>query len=167
MFLKSHSLTALNSQFAISTYTCSVCFESRKGARCLQLACSHIFCRGCLEDFWKLFIQEGDVGKVGCPDPECVKAGREAGEEEVARIVTPEELVRWKWLRKKKALESDPHVIHCPLAFCQEPVPKPQGVDEESGWSRLRTCHACGHSFCSFCRRTWYVRLPPTSKINH
>jgi E3 ubiquitin-protein ligase RNF14 len=96
------------------------------------------------------------VSKVGCADPECVNAGREAGEEDVARIVTPEELRRWRWLRNKIALEKDPGVIHCPLSFCQASVPKPQGLgDEESGWSRLRICQSCGYSFCSFCKRTW------------
>jgi len=112
-----------------------------------------------LEDFWKLCIQEGDVGRVGCPDPECVNAGIEAGEEEVARIVTPDEVGRWRWLRNKKVLEKDPSVVHCPLSFCQAPVSKPQGVGEESGWSRLRTCQSCGYSFCSFCRRTWHGPL--------
>jgi E3 ubiquitin-protein ligase RNF14 len=109
-----------------------------------------------LEDFWKLCIQEGDVGRVGCPDPECVGARKEAEEEEVARIVTPDEVERWQWLREKRALEKDPTMLHCPLQFCQAAVPKPQSpVDDESGWSRLRTCQSCGFSFCSFCKRTW------------
>lgn len=50
-------------------------------------------------------IQEGDVGRVACPDPDCIKKGTEAGEEEVARVVTGDELARWKWLREKRAYE--------------------------------------------------------------
>ena len=50
-------------------------------------------------------IREGDVGRVGCPDPGCVKEHREATEEEVRRVVTEEEVLRWKWLRMKRALE--------------------------------------------------------------
>lgn len=100
------------------------------------------------------------MARVGCPDPECVKATREANEEEVVRVVTSEEVGRWKWLREKRELEKNPDVIHCPLSFCQTPVPKPQtDVGEESGWTRLRTCHACGYSFCSFCKKTWCVRF--------
>jgi len=95
------------------------------------------------------------VGRVGCPDPECVKAGKEAGEEDVARVVAPDDVERWKWLRNKKALERDPTIVHCPLSFCQAPVPKPQGIGEESSWSRLRICPSCGYSFCSFCSKTW------------
>ena len=70
-----------------------------------MLECEHVFCRSCLEDFWKLCIKEGDVGRVGCPDPECVKEHREAIEEEVRRVVTEEEVLRWRWLRTKRALE--------------------------------------------------------------
>lgn len=50
-------------------------------------------------------ITEGDVGRVGCPSPECVKERREAGEEEVRRAVTEEKVVRWKWLKRKRAIE--------------------------------------------------------------
>lgn len=50
-------------------------------------------------------IEEGDVGRVTCPDPECVKKGAEAVEEEVARVVTEVELQRWRWLREKRNLE--------------------------------------------------------------
>lgn len=50
-------------------------------------------------------VKEGEVGRVGCPDPECVKQKREANEEEVARVVDAEELVRWRWLREKAAME--------------------------------------------------------------
>ena len=45
------------------------------------------------------------MGRVGCPDPACVKDNREAEEEEVARVVTAEELARWRWLREKRDLE--------------------------------------------------------------
>ena len=45
------------------------------------------------------------MGRVGCPDPQCVKDGREANEEEVRRVVTEEQVRRWKWLRQKRAME--------------------------------------------------------------
>lgn len=103
------------------------------------------------------------MGRVGCPSPECVKEGREAGEEELRRAVTEDKIVRWKWLRRKRAVEQgmimscsfmsasltyflcmiDPTVIHCPMSVCQEPVPKATAADSEgSGWDRLRTCQS-------------------------
>ena len=48
---------------------------------------------------------EGDVARVGCLSPQCVKEGQEASEDEVRSVVTEDEVCRWKWLRKKKASE--------------------------------------------------------------
>ena len=50
-------------------------------------------------------ITEGDVDRVGCPDPECVKKKREADEEEVSRVVNDAEVRRWKWLKEKRAFD--------------------------------------------------------------
>ncbi|KAF9523724.1 hypothetical protein CPB83DRAFT_655759 [Crepidotus variabilis] len=148
-------------QFTQHSYSCSVCLTLLHGSKCLQLNCEHIFCRSCLEDFWKLRIKEGDVARVGCPDPECVKKATEASEEEVAKIVTEAELVRWRWLREKRAYEKDPTVVYCPIAGCQTPVPKPQDVDANSdiGWNRLRQCSRCKFNFCALCKRTWHGPL--------
>ncbi|OCH96590.1 RWD-domain-containing protein [Obba rivulosa] len=142
--------------FCQNSYECQICLSSIKGARCILLSCSHVFCRACLENFWKLCIAEGDIGRVGCPDPQCVKALSEANEEEVRRVVTDEEVRRWKWLREKRMVEKDPTVVHCPMSFCQHPVPKAPNVEEGSGWERLRTCPQCSYSFCSYCKRTWH-----------
>lgn len=43
------------------------------------------------------------MGKVGCAEPGCVK---EARVDEVARVVTEEEVRRWKWLREKRMNEN-------------------------------------------------------------
>lgn len=45
------------------------------------------------------------MDRVGCPDPGCVKQGTKASEEDVRRVVSSEEVKRWRWLRDKKELE--------------------------------------------------------------
>ncbi|KAJ2928966.1 hypothetical protein H1R20_g8231, partial [Candolleomyces eurysporus] len=112
-------------------------------------------------DFWGMCIEEGDVGRVGCPDPDCVKEKREANEEEVARIVSDAEVQRWRWLREKRDLERDPRIIHCPVEVCQAAVKPPANEDPESGWARFRQCPKCMFSFCAFCRRTWHGPISP------
>ena len=134
---------------------------------------------------WGLHVQEGEISHVGCPEPGCGKTNpkgadglREATEDEVRAVLSENELGRWKWLQKKRDLERDPTMIHCPMEYCQEPVSKPlsdpsripSSDDDESGWARLRTCTACGYSFCAFCRRTWYVlthRPCPSESANY
>lgn len=155
-------------QFAHGSFLCAICLSERKGAHCLALSCGHVFCKACLVDMWGLHVREGQVSQVGCPEHDCGKTNakdanslREATEDEVRAVLSENELDRWKWLRKKRDLERDPTMIHCPMEYCQEPVTKPTssigGDDDESGWARLRTCTACGYSFCAFCRRTWSV----------
>ncbi|KAG2160088.1 uncharacterized protein EDB93DRAFT_1113386 [Suillus bovinus] len=151
--LESYNTHAQDAAFAETSFSCAICLSAYKGRYCVRLGCGHVFCRSCLTDFWGSCIREGDIGRVGCADPVCVKAGHEAGEEDVVRVLKEEEVKRWKWLREKRELERDPGMVHCPV--CQTAVPSPK-EDEESGWARLRTCPRCEFVFCVFCRRTWH-----------
>ncbi|KAF7320224.1 KH domain protein [Mycena kentingensis (nom. inval.)] len=152
--------------FAKQSYACAVCLTSVKGAQCIRLTCSHVFCRTCLDDFWSLHITEGSVDRLGCPDVQCTKDGRTATEEEIARVVSPAAVERWRWLRQKILFEKDPSLVHCPMSFCQHPVPRPPESASDSGADRLRICPACSFSFCGFCKRTWHgaVAECPTSQ---
>ncbi|KAI9512666.1 RWD-domain-containing protein [Russula earlei] len=160
-FLIAYENKSQSSKFNLASHSCNVCFETLKGSRCLQLFCGHVFCRACLRDGWGLYITEGDISHVGCLEPQCVKDGQEATEDEVRRVVTEEEVRRWKWLREKKAAERDPSIVLCPMFLCQTPVSKPSGADAQdgTGWERLRTCPSCNYAFCSFCKRTWHGPL--------
>jgi E3 ubiquitin-protein ligase RNF14 len=75
--LESYNTHAQDTAFAETSFSCAICLSPHKGRHCVRLACSHIFCRSCLSDFWGSCITEGDIGRVGCPDPLCVKAGHE------------------------------------------------------------------------------------------
>ncbi|KAK2462095.1 hypothetical protein APHAL10511_006558 [Amanita phalloides] len=156
--LKSYESDAKLAQFNTTSYLCSICFTSQKGSKCLKLSCSHTFCRACLAEYWRLSIAEGDAGRVGCADPKCVKQGVEAKVDEVARVVTEEEVRRWKWLREKKIYDNDPTVVHCPTPYCGAPVRKPAdaGKDDEDGWASFRQCGSCGYTFCALCLRLWH-----------
>ncbi|KAF8213313.1 hypothetical protein K438DRAFT_1803769 [Mycena galopus ATCC 62051] len=142
--------------FARASYACAVCLTSVKGAKCVQLACTHVFCRACLYDYWSFAIAEGSVDTLGCPDPACVKLQRASPEDEIARVVSEAEVRRWRWLKEKIMFERDPSLVHCPMVFCQHPVPKPRESETDVGGDRLRICPACSFSFCGFCKRTWH-----------
>ncbi|KAH9996570.1 hypothetical protein BJV77DRAFT_987685 [Russula vinacea] len=150
-FLTAYESKSQSSKFNLASHPCNVCFETVKGSRCLQFICGHIFCRACLRDGWSLYIAEGDVVRVGCLDPQCVKDEQEATEDEVRMVVTEEEVHRWKWLREKKLRrEAHPSIVLCPMVLCQKPVPKPSGQDD-TGWERLRTCPLARHGPLSDC----------------
>ncbi|KAJ7139888.1 hypothetical protein C8R44DRAFT_660565 [Mycena epipterygia] len=151
--LTSYDDSAKSALFSSLSFPCAVCLTTVKGSKCLELSCTHVFCRACLFDYWSLCITEGDVEKLGCPDPECVKMGRASSEEEIARVVSEQAVRRWRWLKEKIMFEQDPTLVHCPMAYCQAPVPKPPESEEGD---RLRICPACSFSFCGFCKRTWH-----------
>lgn len=167
--LTAHESASLAAHFSAQAYTCGICLTPQRGTKCVQLPCvhSHVFCVECVRSFWGLCVAEGEVAKVACPGVECVKA-RESGKEEgevggaewedvVRRVLSEEQVLRWKWLRIKQAAEKDPHTVPCPVRMCQAPVMRPAAAaEDESGWARLRTCDACGYAFCAGCRRTWH-----------
>ena len=177
--LAAHNSSALDKTFSSTTFTCAICFSERKGSKCVRLsACSHVFCRECLTDFWSLHIREGDVDKVTCADPECVKEeSRQQGtngcvrEEDVRRVVSDKEVARWKALKRKRELERDPTLVYCPIAVCQAPVPATDAQkanlasSEPAPYSSLRICPSCSFSFCDLCQRSWHgiARCPTSS----
>ncbi|KAI6109433.1 hypothetical protein EDD16DRAFT_1614007 [Pisolithus croceorrhizus] len=174
--LRAHATGQQYKAFAQMSYPCGICLTSRKGLYCLHLGCGHVFCKACLADMWDLHVREGDVDRVGCPEVGCESNGefREATEDEVRAVLSEEQVKRWRWLKRKRDLERDPTTAHCPMEYCQEPVPRAKTTstakDDESVWARLRECHSCGYSFCSFCKRTWHgphtpCPEPVTSKI--
>jgi E3 ubiquitin-protein ligase RNF14 len=129
--------------FEKETFDCGVCLEPKKGVHCRRLlACSHVFCVTCLQDFYNNCINEGDVDNVKCLAPDCGKDiklvppgdGRTAPEpvskrKKVDRTLNPSELLqipieqelvqRYVKLKRKKRLESDKTTIYCPRQWCQ------------------------------------------------
>jgi len=111
--LLSYDASMNDASFAITSFRCVICFENRKGSACIRLACDHVFCKNCLRDGWGLAVREGDCSAVRCPDPDCVaktsqrgnvgeSGSGEAGEEDVRRVLTEQEVARWKWLRVQR-----------------------------------------------------------------
>ena len=164
--------------FSHSKFDCQICLSTVRGAKCLRLNCGHVFCRPCLAEFWSLCIAEGDVDRVMCADPKCVKENRPITEDEVMRVVTAAEAQRWKTIKRKKALEMDPGLVYCPMVFCQSPCPSPMSqrgkerdataVDDVTmrrEYFSLRTCDNCEFSFCILCKRAWHSIHPCSSDI--
>ncbi|WVQ82772.1 hypothetical protein IAT38_004904 [Cryptococcus sp. DSM 104549] len=134
--LKTHNAVNMNSEFERTAFSCTICWENRKGSRCVQMpGCGCVFCTQCLNDCWTLAITEGTLESVACPSPACVKrrATRDSKEEadddvdpELVESVVGKELrVRWEELKQRRIVETDPTYCICPRPTCQAAVPPP------------------------------------------
>jgi E3 ubiquitin-protein ligase RNF14 len=142
---------AKRAKFEQQTFECGICLEPKRGKECHPLiACGHVNCVPCLQDYYGNCIKEGDVDSVKCIDPSCGKEGA-AGEpplkkrrrdhtlnpSELLQIpLDPEQVKRYVQLIRKKKLESDKTTIYCPRKWCQGAArskkrPKPTDLLED------------------------------------
>ncbi|KAI9813830.1 MAG: translation termination inhibitor protein itt1 [Pycnora praestabilis] len=121
----------------------TIAAEPKKGSSCHRLLlCSHVFCIGCLQDFYNNCIAEGNVANVKClapncgkgtalqPAPEQIDPARAAKRKRIQdRTLNPSELLqipleenvvkRYVELKRKAKLESDKTTVYCPRKWCQ------------------------------------------------
>ncbi|KAL6707097.1 hypothetical protein ACN47E_004849 [Coniothyrium glycines] len=114
--------------FDKETFDCEVCLEPKKGSVCYRMErCSHVFCIGCLQDYYNNCIKEGDVNNVKCMSTDCGQRGNNGKKKD--RLLSPKELLqipisreqveRYAMIKRKKKIESDPSIIFCPRSWCQ------------------------------------------------
>jgi E3 ubiquitin-protein ligase RNF14 len=97
---------------ARATIDCSLCLTPRKGANCVALICSHVFCRDCLAKLWRVHMEEGDVYRIGCPDLECMKRERPLEASELRRVLADEEVEQWKRTKARLELEAGEYLFY-------------------------------------------------------
>ena len=126
-------LKAKRAKFEQKTFQCSICLEPKKGVKCHRLSlCSHVFCVGCLQDFFNTCISEGDVSSVKCIAPGCGEDSTSSTQCTEDRTLDPNELLqiplsqeqvqRYVTLKRKKKYEADPTTVYCPRTWCQGPA---------------------------------------------
>ncbi|XP_043985244.1 E3 ubiquitin-protein ligase RNF14-like isoform X2 [Gambusia affinis] len=133
--------------FDATPFDCGVCFSSRFGSECVQLyECSHIFCRTCLDEFWKAQITEGNVRGVTCPQVDCSATSTPA---QVKSLVGEKLFHRYDRLLLQSTLDIMPDITYCPRLTCGSAV-----ILEKS--SPAAMCSVCSFAFCVDCKRTYH-----------
>lgn len=134
-------------EFATTVFDCGVCYMGWLGSECIELlGCGHIFCRGCLGEFCKVQITEGNVREVTCPNTGCPATPTPA---QVQSLVGEELFSRYDRLLLQMTLDSMPDVIYCPRRTCAAAV-----ILEKS--SRAAMCSVCNFAFCVLCKKTYH-----------
>uniref|UniRef100_A0A3Q3E5B2 RBR-type E3 ubiquitin transferase n=1 Tax=Labrus bergylta TaxID=56723 RepID=A0A3Q3E5B2_9LABR len=142
-----YNATQKQKEFSTTVFDCDICFVGWLGSECVQLLeCDHIFCRGCLSEFCKLQITEGNVRGVTCPNADCPATPTPA---QVKSLVGEELFSRYDRLLLQKTLDSMSDVTYCPRRTCAAAV-----ILEKS--SRAAVCSVCKYAFCVACRKTYH-----------
>ncbi|QBZ62513.1 hypothetical protein PoMZ_11395 [Pyricularia oryzae] len=155
-----YDISAKRAAFDRETFDCGICLDPKKGSACHRmLDCGHVFCIGCLQDFYNNAIQEGDISSVRCLTPNCAKdrekaaaqqsptsqsAGGRAKRKRRQKLISPSELLkiplepevvrRFVTLKYKSELESDKNTVYCPRSWCNGAArskkhKKPEGLE--------------------------------------
>lgn len=114
-------------RFDKETFDCEVCLEPKKGSACYRMKrCHHVFCVSCLQDYYNNCIKEGDVNNVKCMSMGC---GKQTNGKKKERLLSPKELLqiplslevveRYAKIKRKKKIEADQTIVHCPRSWCQ------------------------------------------------
>ncbi|XP_060890516.1 E3 ubiquitin-protein ligase RNF14-like [Labrus mixtus] len=142
-----YNATQKQKEFSTTVFDCDICFVGWLGSECVQLLeCDHIFCRGCLGEFCKLQITEGNVEGVTCPNADCPATPTPA---QVKSLVGEELFSRYDRLLLQKTLDSMSDVAYCPRRTCAAAV-----ILDKS--SRAAMCSVCGFAFCVACKKTYH-----------
>ena len=58
--------------FNVAMYCCNVCFTEKQGVDCINfMGCDHVYCKQCMQEYFKVQIGEGNVNCLNCPNTDC------------------------------------------------------------------------------------------------
>ena len=71
-YLKNYDVEQKQRDFDKDSFSCGVCFEDKQGRHCTQFEeCSHVFCKDCMAEYFRVQIREGQVNALNCPTSDC------------------------------------------------------------------------------------------------
>ncbi|KAG7514122.1 E3 ubiquitin-protein ligase RNF14-like [Solea senegalensis] len=142
-----HDAEQRQKAFAFTVFDCSVCCVGWLGSDCVHLSeCGHILCKGCLAEFCRIRITEGNVRGVTCPQANCTASPTPA---QVKDLVGDELFSRYDRLLLMSTLDRMSDVTYCPQRACGSPV-----ILEKSSTAAM--CSVCNFAFCVICKKTYH-----------
>jgi len=137
-------------------HCCGICFSDKPGSQFTHLGgCEHSFCKECVGEMAKIFVSEGTIVELRCPDPKCRK---EMAPSALQEVLGDEAYQRWERLKMQQILTSElKGVVFCPR--CEEhnretPVMAREPTAE--GEAPLAECPHCGYVFCGSCLSVYH-----------
>jgi len=149
--LKEYDAMKKEEEFAISLFTCEICFSDKLGSQSMKFKpCSHVYCRDCMTAYFTEKISVGSVSSLLCPTLKCES---QALPQQVGELVDLALFEKYERILLETQLESMTDVVPCPRLQCQCPTI----IDRETN---LGQCPACQFAFCIYCKATYHGVSP-------
>ena len=117
---------------------CNIClteFDVQDSQRAVKVACGHLFCRPCWQQYLTFKIEEGNVNDIICPQVNCFAI---VPHDVVERLITKETSLKYLQFDLKAFVDSNPEIKWCPFPGCVNAVRNPN-VFETSKMSESST----------------------------
>lgn len=121
---------------------CAVCL-SPVDADMLQLDCGHIYCRGCLVQWFSLQINENKLDLV------CTACMLPVERWILEAVLPPEVMEKYDRFDLQRTLEREFNLFNCPNAACRNIVAAPDGA-------KCIQCPECKKEYCMECKVEWH-----------
>ncbi|XP_056330231.1 E3 ubiquitin-protein ligase RNF14-like isoform X2 [Danio aesculapii] len=133
--------------FEATVFSCKICFSENLGSKfVLFKECQHVYCKTCVEEYFKILIKNGEVQFLSCPEPECTSLATPA---QVKLLVTQEDFARYDRLLLQWSLNLMTDVVYCPrVSCCMAVMLEPDRT--------VGICPSCQFVFCTLCKRTYH-----------
>uniref|UniRef100_T1JN94 Uncharacterized protein n=1 Tax=Strigamia maritima TaxID=126957 RepID=T1JN94_STRMM len=129
----------------------STFFLEKMGSQCLAFkTCNHVFCRSCLQSYFEVQINSGNLHKLNCPQNECTS---QALHIQVRELVSPELFAKYDRMLLSCTLDTMADIVYCPRTLCQCAVL----VEPDS---TMANCPSCFFAFCILCKRAYHGVVP-------
>nr|XP_060621177.1 E3 ubiquitin-protein ligase RNF14 isoform X1 [Anolis sagrei ordinatus]XP_060621178.1 E3 ubiquitin-protein ligase RNF14 isoform X1 [Anolis sagrei ordinatus] len=137
--------------FNTKMHDCKICFSEKLGSECMYfLDCRHVYCKGCLKDYFEIQIRDGQVHCLNCPEPKCLSVATPG---QVKELVEEQLFARYDRLLLQTTLDLMADMVYCPRPGCQTPV-----MQEPS--CTMGICSSCNYAFCTLCKMTYHGVSP-------
>jgi hypothetical protein len=106
--------------------------------------CEHVYCRLCLNTYWRGAVFSGGHARLTCMSGGCQVA---AIDKDVAAVVSPRTMAKLRYFRSRDAHATNPHVRWCPRDGCWREIlamPAPNTTTVFCPDCGTAVCYKCG-----------------------